>query len=305
MYSLLIRKMIKTDINFAFHLAHDIAGWNNSEEDFLRFLYYNPSGCFIAEEEDRKSRKKTKTNTNTKKIGMITTSVYGEFAWIGNLIVLPSYRGNLVATNLMKHAINYLKNRNAKTIRLDAAIKAVPLYQRLHFKEQYKSLRFVGVFPDNKNTDNSKKKVNRIERMRKKDLQDVISFDQKYTGLSREYVLKKIFNDFPGQNFIFREKNEIIGYIFAKKNNSIITIGPWTCKPDRIMIAQELLENLIRINPNKRIGIGVPEKNKNSVKILINSGFKEIQCSVRMFYGKKTFFEDINGIFGIGSPAKG
>ena len=69
----------------------EVAGWGNTEEDFLRMLHYSPGGCFIADVG----------------VGMVSTVNYGQVGWIGNLIILIAA---LVALNqasnfTIKHSV--------------------------------------------------------------------------------------------------------------------------------------------------------------------------------------------------------
>jgi hypothetical protein len=90
----------------------------------------------------------------------------------------------------------------------------------------------------------------------------------------------------------------------AKNLNSVIKIGPWICDPDYPHFADILIKNVINEINGKKIWVGIPAGNEQSVKILEELGFSKIQSSMRMCHGKKPH-EDVKGIFGIGSPEKG
>ena len=277
-----IKVMNELDLQFAYHLAYDIEKWTTTQSDFQRLIDFTPGGCFIAYSDD-------------KKIGMVSTTIYDNVAWIGSLIVLPEYRGKGIGTNLMEQAIQFLEDSSIETIRLDAVFKAIPLYKKLGFEEEYESLRFISL---GREMDTQK-----LKPMKESELAEVILLDKKYTGLNREKILRRVYSDFPDLNFLIRRDGSTLGFIMAKNLNSVIKIGPWICDPDYPHFADILIKNVINEINGKKIWVGIPAGNEQSVKILNKLGFSKIQSSMRMCRGKKPH-EDVKGIFGIGSPEK-
>ena len=124
-----ITEMKKDDVKFALKLTR-IERWSYNEDDFRRLIIFEPEGCFIA-------------SKNEKRIGMVTTTSYEDYAFLGCLIVLKGERGKGIGTKLMGHAINYLNGKGVKTVELDGVFPAVSMYRRLGFKDKYLSLRFI------------------------------------------------------------------------------------------------------------------------------------------------------------------
>ncbi|MFW9993643.1 MAG: GNAT family N-acetyltransferase [Candidatus Odinarchaeota archaeon] len=282
-----IRTMVDGDISFGLFLATEIEEWNYSTGDFQRLLHYAPEGCFIAEK-------------NGKKAGIATTTPYGRTAWIGTLIVHPSYRGKGIGRTLMEHAVNHLEANGIETIRLDAVKKAVPLYKSLGFEEEFESLRFAGKGSD--------EIVHRAEKMKTGDLPEVVALDKRFTGLNREKVLRRVLSDFPDYCFMYRdEQQKMTSFIMAKLVPSLLKIGPWICEPDHPAAAVELLRATLLIAGENRAwaGIGTPSVNGKAVTILLEEGFEQHPSSTRMVRGKRQRGENNSGIFGIGSPEKG
>src|ERR1700704_1430193 len=73
-----------------------IAGWNQTVEDWKRFLEASPAGCFVAEVDG------TVRGTAT------TISYDDKFAWVGMVLVDPGYRGQGIGTQLLRRTIEYL-----------------------------------------------------------------------------------------------------------------------------------------------------------------------------------------------------
>src|SRR5215469_6355292 len=122
--SLRIRLITSADVPAGMRLK-DLAGWNQTEHDWLRFLQSSPKGCFVAE-------------WNGQVAGTVTTIVYeNRFAWIGMVLVDPELRGKGIGTALLKHAIHYLDASGVPCLKLDATPQGRPIYQRLGFQVEY------------------------------------------------------------------------------------------------------------------------------------------------------------------------
>src|SRR5580700_5524666 len=118
--SLQIRVMTRADIPDGMRLK-DLAGWNQTAEDWVRFLQASPSGCFVAEWEGHV-------------VGTVTTIVYGDrFAWIGMVLVNPDLRGKGIGTALLERAIDHLDASGVPCLKLDATPQGQPIYERLGF----------------------------------------------------------------------------------------------------------------------------------------------------------------------------
>ena len=70
MASLRIRLFAKGDLAFADSLRA-LVGWNQTPDDWMRFLNHQPDGCFVAE-------------LDGQPVGTATTTIYEDkVAWIG------------------------------------------------------------------------------------------------------------------------------------------------------------------------------------------------------------------------------
>src|SRR5215467_1002644 len=99
-----IRLLFEADIPAAMELK-EAAGWNQTKEDWRRLLLLQPDGCFGAIKDRRL-------------VGTTTTTIYGELAWIGMVLIEPQHRRQGIAVKLMAVALDYLKDK-VDTIKLD------------------------------------------------------------------------------------------------------------------------------------------------------------------------------------------
>jgi GNAT superfamily N-acetyltransferase len=275
--------MDNDDKDFFMYLMEKV-NWGMTSIDFNRLLKFSPSGCFIAEKEG-------------ENVGMVTTTNYGKIGWIGNLIVIPELRGNGIGSNLMKHAIEYLVSKEASSIKLDSVPQAVSLYSRLGFKEEYLSLRYTCHVTKKTDLTNS--------LMLRKDFEQVASLDKKIFKVNRRHILEYFFELYPELCFTTWHKSNLVGYIMAKQTKNLVKIGPWIVLSRHKKKAEKLLLSLLSNCLGRKVWVGVPERNKNCVKILQKNGFKSHPSSVRMCYGTCNLGETIESVYGIGGPDKG
>ncbi|MBC8223919.1 GNAT family N-acetyltransferase [Candidatus Bathyarchaeota archaeon] len=283
MSSVDIREMTAGDLDFCLEMFR-ITGWGNTADDVLRMISYEPGGCFAA-------------SLGRGDVGMVGSIGYGEVGYLGNLIVRPEHRGKGIGVALMKEAMEHLLESGAKSIRLDAVPKAIPLYQRLGFREESLSLRFTGLASEKGSTG--------CERMIESDLPAVLSLDLSFFGAPRGRVLRRVYADFPTLCFVAREGPRLAGYIMAKEGEGRTRIGPWICEADEQGIAENLLHRLMDEVAGSTLWIGVPEGNQSSVEILERNGFISGPSSHRMCHGECGETGLVEGIFGVGGPDKG
>src|SRR3954454_17574772 len=94
------------------------AGWNQTEDDWLLFLRYDPDGCFGIE-------------VNGRVVASATSMPYGDtLAWMGMVLTLPEYRAKGLARRLTEAAVAYA---GARVVKLDASDMGRPLYESLSF----------------------------------------------------------------------------------------------------------------------------------------------------------------------------
>jgi len=267
--------------------------WGYERRDIERCWQYQPKGCFIAEFDN-------------KPIGHVFSISYGKMGWIGLLIVKEEHRQKGVGALLMQTAMDYLQKIGVETIRLEAVEKAVPLYKRLGFNEEFDSLRFNKLLKQREILALIGEKVT-IQRMREKDLANLARFDSKYFGANRPRVLQSLYKDSPGTCFLAKEKQDLVGYIMSRKVSAIHRIGPWVCAKQNPRAACDLLVACINAIEEKEteLRIGMPAPNADGTKLMEKLSFQLVGKSIRMVWGKHKHKGDIVGIFGIAGPEKG
>jgi GNAT superfamily N-acetyltransferase len=280
---LTFRKMKKSDVRFFMNLM-EIVGWGMTLRDFEIILCFSPEGCFITEQDG-------------KKVGMVVTTNYGDVAWIGNLVVMPKYRGKGIGAELMSYAMDYLKSCGVKTIKLDGVQSAIPLYRRLGFTDEYWSLRYVGIaMPQMENLS---------KQMKSSDLEEIAALDLKVFKAPRPKILEYVYELYPDLCFTHWVEGKLIGFIMAKEGKNQLKIGPWIVKQGYQTEAEQLLHSLMNQRVGDEMWVGVPEGNIQCIEILLKNEFTSLPSSLRMCYGDCGTVEEVNSVYGLGGPDKG
>jgi hypothetical protein len=182
-------------------------------------------------------------------------------------------------------------------IRLDGVQKAIPLYRRIGFREEYWSLRFRGLA--------EKQCVGSAKLMRDDDFDEISVLDIEYFRAPRIGILRYIQEQFPDLCYVIRVNGDLVGYIMAKDSFDEVKIGPWIVKHGYNDKAAELLWSIMNQRAGRKLWVGVPETNYHCIEILLRNKFESLPSSLRMCLGEGKIRENTKGIYGLGGPDKG
>jgi GNAT superfamily N-acetyltransferase len=287
---LTIRKMTSSDTVFATEMT-ELEKWGNVRADFERLIVLDPDGCFVGW-------------LDGERVSMISSTRYGDLAFLGSLIVRKACRGQGIGRAMMLHAIEYLKSTGIRTIELDGEMQATPLYRRLGFKEKCLSFRFFrAAESERSNSPGSTPGISDAARF----IDDLVAFDRECTGLDRERVLRRFADEFPETGFVVKS-DKIAGYAFARPIVSDrYNIGPVVSVDPEA--TQALLSHLVSRFSSSGLHVGVPQRspstvaNQRMIEELLYHGFVSRPPSLRMYLGERQDYE--KWIAAILSPEKG
>ena len=264
-----IENISLNDLSFAVNLT-DTMNWKLVAEDFEFMMELEPKGCFIALD-------------NGKKMGIATTISYENLGWLGNVIVTEKYRGRRVGSHLVRHALEYLVNKDVETVGLYAYLSKVPFYKKLGFEYDSKFIYLTGAV-------HSLPKKNRTRRAVKEDFGKIIALDQQGFGASRRKILKPLFSDADNLCQIAIAESSVLGFIMAKRYIGVAEVGPLVCREGEGDVAIELIKNILNQLQGRSVSICIPKKETTILNQLLKWGLKEAFPVARMFYGK--YFEN-------------
>lgn len=261
-----IRVMTPADIPVGMRLK-DAAGWNQTEEDWRRFLRANPEGCFVGE-------------WNGQVTGTVTTIIYEErFAWIGMVLVDPEFRGRGIGTALLVHALDYLDARKVPCVKLDATPQGKGLYQRLGFLPEYEIERHI---LERRTAAARSDQMGRME-----DIGGVLEMDRDVFGADRSVVLSSVASAAPEFVITARVGHALSGYALGRRGSRADHLGPWVASSGAV--SREILERFLDRSGRNLVFADVVKENPWAPGLLAEKGFKFSRPLTRMWRGENAY----------------
>ncbi|MDH4211006.1 MAG: GNAT family N-acetyltransferase [candidate division WOR-3 bacterium] len=264
-----VKQMGQSDIAFAKSLT-DIEGWGHLEEDFERFLFLDPAGCYVARQDGRRA-------------GIVTSVSYGNQSFLGNLIVQKEMRGRGIGVKLMEDVIDHLDRKGAKTIELDGVFKAVQTYRILGFKDKYLSMRFVRPAAKDR-THMEERKAGCTE-----DIEGILRFDLEKTGIDRSMFLEHLIKRHPHTTYTVHREGIAAYAVIRERANEMLHIGPMVAENESA--AGDLIAKICTKHINKDLTVGIPCINTAALKMVVQHGFLHRPPSLRMYRGSRVEYE--------------
>lgn len=259
--------------------------WNFNPNFFSLFLEYEPFGCFLAKKGE-------------KIAGLVTTTNYSRFAWIGNVLVSEKFRNKGVGTLLTNVAIDYLNSQNVKTIRLDSSQMAKSIYRKLGFQDEQLVIRLtlggLGIEKDSSS----------IAEFEEGDIKELLDFDKEIFEADRSFFLTSVIKKLPSECFLAKNNGKIVGYILARQLEDQYKIGPWICDVNYTQLACGLIDSLLVKLRKTYFLLDVPETSPIARRIIQKYFFKDNVLLQRMFMGEK-YWGTHPFVHAVGSAAKG
>ncbi len=280
--------MTDADLDFAASCTA-AEGWvSETRLEFEGFFAHDPGGCLVAEDQGRR-------------VGIGVATGYGEFGFIGELIVLKEMRGCGIGRMLLDGCVDYLRRRGARSILLDGVVRAVPLYERAGFRKVCRSLRFSGTVVG--------KPCASVRPMRAEDMQAVAQLDRQAFGADRSFFLARRLSLYPGLCKVLVMDGRLAGFIVGRRGvgpeNSWTAAGPWVVAPG-VECPEDLLLSLPSEGAFLQLGLGILETNQAAVSLVRSLGFVERLASPwRMLLGRPGNLGDSPLAYAVGSAAKG
>jgi ribosomal protein S18 acetylase RimI-like enzyme len=259
-----VEKMKADDFSFAVQLANTM-NWNMTIEDFEFAMKLEPQGSFVLFH-------------GSERLGICTSVSLGKVGWFGNLVVKGGYRREGVGSVLVRHAIDYLKNKGVETIGLYAYPHLIRFYERCGFEPDIDFLVLhgkAGFLP----TEGA------VRKAKQQDVPEVIDFDSQCFGANRKKLLEPILLGAGNLCYISTEDQGIVGYVAAKVYGTMAEVGPLICHARRVEAAVVLLKTILSRLNGLAVSMCIPKKETALLNMLSKAGFREDFDVVRMFLG--------------------
>jgi predicted N-acetyltransferase YhbS len=277
-----VRLLQESDIPAAL-LLKELAQWNQTENDWLRLLRLEPSGCFCA-------------TFDGEVVATTTTTTYRpELAWIGMVLVDPKHRQLGIATRLMNAALEYVAKAGVQTVKLDATPAGCSLYRKLGFKDESLIERWAGIGGPREVTCSSLDTSVRPK---------ALVFDRHAFGAERSKLLAMLIDDCCVTPLVTTAADgDLTGYGLARPGSAAVYAGPLLATSTDA--AATLLDGLLSQVSGQRVYIDLNGNFDGGRKILTERGFVKQRDLVRMFYGQSSDAGSSPLIFAIAGPELG
>jgi GNAT superfamily N-acetyltransferase len=277
--------MIPPDVPAGVRLSEQ-AGWNQTPDDWLRLLAWQPGGCFVAEHAGRV-------------VGTVTTTVYGpRLAWIGMMLVDAALRRQGLGRALLSHAVDWIeRTHGAQTIALDATALGKMLYDGMGFVDGFTLQRYEGVAPRLSAPPEARPlRIDHLPRL--------APLDRSAFGVDRLRVLQALARAHPTGCFLLEgDDGEVLGYVCSRPGAHRWYIGPLVAH-DR-SAAEAVLRAALAPRAGQPITLDLPDPNAGAVHLAAQYGLRPRRAFVRMARGAPLPRTEVQRYFAIGGPETG
>jgi GNAT superfamily N-acetyltransferase len=278
-----IRPMLPSDIPGAMRLK-TIAGWNQTEATWEFLLQARPESCFAAVHQGQV-------------VGTAAACMYGgNMAWIGMVLVDPSFRRMGIGSQLVTRAVESVSG--CGIIGLDATRDGRPVYERLGFAARADIVRMrvqclSGERPG----------AGDAVPVTGRDMAGILAMDRGVFGADRSRLLRSLFDEAPERAWRLGGRVKPAAYCFGRAGSDCEQIGPVvaTAEGDALAVTRAAMTGL----SGKAVLIDVPCAQAAYVRSLENLGFCGTRSFIRMVRGKASLPGDPAGQFASTGPEFG
>ena len=277
-----VRLLGERDLQTAVRLK-ELAGWNQTEEDWRRLLRLEAKGCFC-------------TTVDHRLVGTTTTTTYrNDLAWIGMVLVDPGYRRMGIATRLMNAALRYLHDAGVATVKLDATPDGRPVYERLGFRFESLIERWTGL---------AGRRASGSQPMNDSAVSEALDLDRRAFVADRSRLIEILIQDDHVPPLVARSRDgEFMGYALARQGTAAAYVGPLVASGSDI--ASSLLDGMCSQLTGQRVYVDLNTDFDKGREILASRGFVKQRDLIRMCFGKTSNAGTTPLIFSIAGPEYG
>jgi GNAT superfamily N-acetyltransferase len=263
-----LRTMTKADIPAGMRLK-EIAGWNQTEADWQRFLNASKDGCFVAETD------------GAVRGTAATISFERRFAWVGMVLVDPAYRGRGIGTALLEKSIAYLDFMGIPAIKLDATPAGKPIYEKLGFVTEYEIERWT--LQRSAESVAANRPAERPDRMPTPRVEQILRADREAFGADRSALLRSVHNSNSRFTTGLWNAGRMEGYAFGRQGSFADHLGPWIAKNE--VAASQMLERFLSRSAREVVVADCAMTSAFAKSLLEAVGFTYSRSLTRMYRG--------------------
>ncbi len=230
-------------------------------------------------------------------VGVLSTTSFGALAFLGAVIVDPTYRGRGIGRLLMQAALRHLASTWVQTVRLNAYTNVIPFYEKLGFHREYEVVRWTA--------DVAHSEPGHVPTATPGDLDRLVQFDARYFGAPRKALLERLLNEYPDTFLVAQQGPQVFGYIVGSPYDQACEVGPWVVAPGHPEVARLLFRALVSAVGPRAYAFSGPERNPELAAFAHEAGFQESFRTLRMWWGQDLYPGDPRGVWAAAGLEKG
>ncbi|HET9430081.1 MAG TPA: GNAT family N-acetyltransferase [Chitinophagaceae bacterium] len=203
---------------------------------------------------------------DNKIVGIGTTIIHNDTAWLGHIIVHPDYRGKGIGRYITETLVTIAKQRECGTIYLIATDLGAPVYEKAGFSTETDYLFFKDI-----QLVNESPVPDKIVGYREEFRNQISTIDRANSGEERMFRLENHLQN----GFVYCEDYGVEGFYLP-------TLGDGLIIANTPAAGLELMKLHLKSNGK----LALPRDNSSAINFLYSHGFKEIRTAKRMRLGK-------------------
>ncbi len=288
-----IRSLRETDIPRAMELKNAL-GWNQTPEDWRRFLRLSPEGSF-------------KAVRGEQLVATAMSYVFDGVCWIGMVIVQEGCRQQGVGRQIMARCMQYSAERDCSLIVLDATRDGVSLYGRLGFRPEFLVATARGRISAHTG---GAPRLDRLEirRIKVKDLDAIVSLEACALGVVREALFYHLLRQYPGRGFVCHNREgELTGFILHRPGFHSFQVGPLIAVDDQTAecLLSAAFADLCAGGGETAVILTIPMYNQGMQRLVRAWSLKVEPRLTRMTRGLKRLQAREDMVYALSGPEKG
>ena len=212
-----------------------------------------------------------KLTRDQKIIGIGTTIIHNDVAWLAHIIVHPDYRNQGIGIFITQKLVDRVRAENCDTVYLLATELGEPVYKKTGFEVETEYLSFKGTIESGVTVDMKNIFPNAGDFQKQ-----IAQLDQQVSGEDRMFHLKSYLPS----GYVYVQENEVMGYYLPTLGDGLI-----------IATGDEAGFELMKLRLQSKDFAVFPGDNKNAIAFMQKLGFEEFRTQKRMRLGNQRHWE--------------
>lgn len=215
-----------------------------------------------------------KVTIDKKIVGVGTTIIHNDVAWLAHIIVHPDYRNQSIGKLITQTLVDNSISKCCDTIYLLATDLGEPVYKKIGFETETEYLYFKGekIIGAYKNAEN-------IAAFNSNFKQQISNIDQQVSGEDRMFQLEQHLSS----GFVYIQDNDVKGFYLPNLGNGLI-----------IATTNSAGQELMKLHLTSKDFAAFPIDNVSATDFMYQNNFKKVRTEKRMRLGKKRNWQPTN-----------